>query len=272
MPAVVEAEAERLRLIALIHHPLAFETGLAPETALRLREGEQRALAAVQRVIAPSATTARALQQYGVLPARIAVVNPGTDPAPAAAGSGSDSLHLLCVATLTPRKGHALLIEALGTLHDSAWRLTCVGSTSRDLATAQALRHQIAALGLTDRITLTGEVDDAMLARCYDSADAFVLASHYEGYGMVFAEALARGLPIVGTCAGAIPETVPSSAGLLVPAGDAGALATALRRLLEDAELRARLAAGARLARKALPSWKQACATFAAAVAGTTAA
>jgi glycosyltransferase involved in cell wall biosynthesis len=269
MPALIETEADRLRLIALIHHPLALETGLETDTVLRLREAEKRALDATYRVITTSATTAHNLALYGVPLERLSVVNPGTDPAPLAAGSGSDSLHLLCVAALIPRKGHALLIEALNRLRNKAWRLSCVGSATRDPVTALALRLQIAALGLSDRITLTGELDDDVLADCYHRADAFVLASHHEGYGMAYAEALARGLPVVGTRAGAIPETVPSSAGLLVAPGDVGALAEALHLLLVDHELRARLRAGARVARNRLPSWEQACAGFAAALAHT---
>jgi glycosyltransferase involved in cell wall biosynthesis len=267
MPALVETEAERLCLIALIHHPLALETGLDSDTAHRLCESEKRALAATRKVIVNSAATARALVTYDVPRERITVVNPGTDPAPLAIGSESDSLHLLCVATLTPRKGHAVLIEALHRLRDKAWRLICVGSATRDSATAQTLRRQIATLGLSDRITLVGELDNEALADCYHRADAFVLASHHEGYGMAYAEALACGLPVVGTQAGAIPETVHASAGLLVAPGDVVALTQALQRLLVDYGLRARLRAGALLACKTLPTWKQACDGFAAAIA-----
>jgi glycosyltransferase involved in cell wall biosynthesis len=81
---------------------------------------------------------------------------------------------------------------------------------------------------------------------------------------MVLADALARGLPIVSTTAGAIPDTVPSSAGLLVPPGDAEALAGALARAIAEPELRARLAEGARQARAHLPGWADAVRAFAA--------
>jgi len=86
-------------------------------------------------------------------------------------------------------------------------------------------------------------------------ADVFVLPSFHEGYGMVFAEALAHGLPIVATTAGAIPDTVPGDTGLLVPPGDVRALSEALRRVVEDTALRTRLAAAARRAGRRLPDW-----------------
>lgn len=266
MPDIAAAEAARLRLVALIHHPLAAETGLSPERAEALRRAETRALAAASGVIATSEATARALAAYGVARERIAVVVPGTDPAPLARGSGGPGLGLLCVATIVPRKGHAVLIEALAGLADRDWRLTCVGSRDRSPATDAALARQIDALGLADRVTLVGE--RAALDGYYDRADAFVLPTFHEGYGMALAEALARGLPVVATSAGAVPDTVPPDAGLLVPPGDVDALRDALAGVLDDAALRARLAAGARRARAALPTWPQACERLARALAG----
>jgi glycosyltransferase involved in cell wall biosynthesis len=176
-------------------------------------------------------------------------------------------MSLLCVATVIPRKGHVVLIEALRGLQDRAWTLHCVGSLTRDKDTANALRAAIAAMGLEGRVRLHGEVPAPVLQAMYCQADAFVLPSAFEGYGMALAEALAHGLPVVSTTAGAIPGTVPGSAGLLVPPGDAGALRTALAALLDSPALRSRLAAGARAARAALPSWPQAQARFASALA-----
>jgi glycosyltransferase involved in cell wall biosynthesis len=138
-----------------------------------------------------------------------------------------------------------------------------VGSLNRNADTARALRAAIAMHGMSERIHLHGEVDEAQLAARYAQADVFVLPSFHEGYGMVLAEALAHGLPIVSTTAGAIPDTVPREAGLLLPPGDALALRAALAQLLDDAGLRASLAAGARTARAGLPGWPHAVAEFA---------
>lgn len=255
MPQLAAAEACRLRLVALVHHPLALETGRAPEQAAALRASEAAALAAVRRVIVTSPATARDLEGFGVAPDRVTVVAPGTDPAPLAAGSGGGPTALLCVAAMVPRKGHRLLVEALAELTHLDWRLTCVGSLARDPATTDDLRRRVAELGLDQRVRLAGAVDDAALAAAYAAADLFVLPSLHEGYGMAFAEALARGLPVIGCRTGAVPDTVPENAGLLVAAGSVPALRDALERLLTQPDLRARLRAGARRARSELPDW-----------------
>jgi glycosyltransferase involved in cell wall biosynthesis len=175
-------------------------------------------------------------------------------------------LSFLCIAALIPRKGHAVLIEALRGLQDRAWTLHCVGSATRDVDTANGLRSAIAEYGLGDRVRLYGEVSAAELRSMYGQADAVVLPSYFEGYGMALAEALAHGLPVVSTTAGAIPDTVPREAGVLVPPGDAVALRAALAALLDVPALRTRLTAGARAARAGLPTWPQAQARFAAAL------
>lgn len=258
MAGLLEGEAQRLCLIALVHHPLAMETGLPAATAAALQEAEHCALEAVRGVIVTSRATARALAAYAVPASRIGVVEPGTDRAPAARGSGGGALELLCVATVTPRKGHALLVEALSSLIQHDWRLTCVGSLGRCPTTVAALRRQISTQGLRERVRLLGEVDPATLARCYDRADLFVLPSYHEGYGMALAEALAHALPLVSSEAGAIPETVPAGAALLVPPGDSRTLAAVLARLLQEPGLRERLREGAASARSLLPDWEQA--------------
>ncbi len=250
--------------VALVHHPLALETGLDAADAAALADVERRLLAAADRVIVTSPRTRRDLAAYGVADARVGVVLPGTERAPLARGSGGPDLALLCVASLTPRKGHLVLLEALAALRELPWQLTCVGSPERDPACARTIARAIERLGLGGRVRLIGEQPEAGLQPFYDAADLFVLASHHEGYGMVLAEALARGLPIVATTAGAIPDTVPATAGLLVPPGDPPALAKALRRLLLEPELRRDLAAGARAARDRLPGWAEAARAFAA--------
>jgi len=271
MPEVVRAHAERLALVALVHHPLAAETGLAPEEAHRLEAAERAALACARRVVVTSAHTAGMLETMGVSRRRIGVVEPGTDPAPVPRAGASvraaqtvahGEVALLCVATLTPRKGHADLLAALARITDLRWRLDCVGSLTRDPRTAAAVRAEVAALGLSARVALHGEVGGARLSALYRAADAFVLASRMEGYGMAFAEALAFGLPVVGCRAGAVPDTVAADASLLVPAGNLDALAAALRRVVSDPALRSRLADGAARAGARLPDWPSRASAF----------
>lgn len=255
LPEVAARHRDRLRLIGLVHHPLALETGLNEAQRQQLYASERDALRQVRQVIVTSPSTARALRDYAVPPERCIVVLPGTDPAPLATGSNRAELALLCAASLTPRKGHAVLLRALAQLKDRAWRLQCAGSSALDPVTASGLQALAEKLGLTDRIAWPGELESADLNAAYQQADIFVLPSFHEGYGMVLAEALARGLPIVSTTAGAIPDTVPAAAGLLVPPGDETALAEALARVIDEPDLRERLAAGARAARQTLPDW-----------------
>jgi glycosyltransferase involved in cell wall biosynthesis len=254
--------------VALIHHPLALETGLTPAEAQAFADLEKLLLSRAARVIVTSPGTRRDLGAHDLDDTRIAVVVPGTDPAPLARGSSGPGTALLCVASLTPRKGHLVLLEALHASADLDWHLTCVGSAARDPACARSIAAAIDRLGLRARVTLVGEQAPTDLGHFYDRADLFVLASYHEGYGMVLAEALAHGLPVVSTTAGAIPDTVPGGAGLLVPPGDARALAAALRGVIGAPELRARLSTGARAAGRNLPSWDDATGLFAAALAG----
>jgi glycosyltransferase involved in cell wall biosynthesis len=227
------------RVVALVHHPLALETGLPAERALFLRENERLTLSFARHVIATSkATAATLVAEFGVKQEAITVAEPGVTPAARATGGGGDRLHLLAVGSIVPRKGHDVLVEALAMLADMPWRLTIAGADDRSPATTEALRAQIAAKGLGDRIMLTGAVSDDGIAALYAGADVFVMASHYEGYGMVLTEALARGLPIVTTTGGALAQTAPEVACLKVPPADVAALARALRAILADDVLR----------------------------------
>jgi glycosyltransferase involved in cell wall biosynthesis len=263
--------AHRLRLIGFVHHPLSSEAGAAPASLARHAALEARLWPLLRGIVCPSAHTAREVIAAGIAPDRVAVAPPGTErPAaavqPAIVDERGRAVRLLAVGTVTPRKGHLALVEALADLHGLDWRLDCVGSLERDPHCAAAVRRAIEAHRLGGRIALLGELPAADLDAAWRRADAFVLASRHEGYGMAFAEALVRGLPIVATRAGALPETVPEDASLQVPPGDVGALREALRRLLGDAALRATLAAGARRAGAELPDWPTAVDRWAGAV------
>jgi glycosyltransferase involved in cell wall biosynthesis len=279
LPDEIERERQRLIVIALVHHPLAAETGLDPATAATLEISERRALAAACAVVVTSRGTAGALARYGVTADRITVIEPGTDSAPLSRRAASTMNHepsaiseqrstvsLLCVATLTPRKGYEILIDALAAMPQRNWRLTCAGSLDRDAATTARVRALIHAHGLDDRVTLLGDLDAGALAAEYGRADLFVLSTWYEGYGMAVAEALAHGVPVVSTATGAIDFLVTGGvgnradvpAGLVVAPGDAVAFTAALARVLGDVDLRAQFAHGARIARKRLPRWSDA--------------
>ena len=281
LPAFTEcldAHTARLSIVAFVHHPLSLETGLSAHTAQAYALIERRLWPQMRGLLCPSAHTAAAIIAAGVPSDRVRVTPPGTRvPSPAAAATDclqadpSRVLQLLAVGTVTQRKGHLQLVEALSRLQDIDWHLACIGSLTREPACSRALRDAITAHGLDGRITLAGEVSMDQLDAAYRGADVFVLASHHEGYGMVYAEALAHRLPIVATTAGAIPDTVAADAALLVAPGDVAALSDALRQVLTDLPFRRRLAAGAARAAQGLSDWPTAVQRWAQALDGLTA-
>jgi glycosyltransferase involved in cell wall biosynthesis len=261
LPEAAEVLRESHGLIALVHHPLALESGLSAAQSAGLRTSERAALAGARHVITSSASTGRLLvSDYGVAPERLSVVAPGTDLPRTRSRGGERGIALLAVGAVVPRKGYDLLVAALSEFTHLPWRLVIAGDGGRSPETLAQLEADIARLGLADRVALRGAVSAEELASLYESSDLFVLPSRYEGYGMAYTEAIAHGLPVVGTTAGAIPETVPAEAGVLVPPDDVAALAAVLRRLLENPRERERLAAGARAVR--FPSWGEQSALF----------
>ena len=264
LPDVAAQLRSRHPLVAIVHHPLALETGLSPAEAAALHASEQAALGAAVRIVTSSATTARGLvADYGVPADRITVAPPGTDRAAAALGSRDGIVRLLAIGSLVPRKGYDVLIPALATLSDLPWRLTIAGDRTRDPAVAARLDADLLRSKLGDRVAVLGAVSPERISKLYAAADLFVLASRFEGYGMVYSEAIMRGLPVVGTTAGAIPETVPTGAGVLVPPDNVAALALVLRRLIENPGERSRLAAAARAAAPRFPAWQDSAKLFA---------
>jgi glycosyltransferase involved in cell wall biosynthesis len=208
------------------------------------------------RVIASSQPVGdRLVEEYGVERARLRVVLPGVDAAARAPGSVA-GCHLLSIGDLIPRKGHDILLQALGRLFDLDWRLTLVGSAARDPACAERLYAQAAAPALAGRVSFSGTPDDdGILEEYWQSADVFALATHWEGYGMAVADALRRGLPVAVTAGGAAAELVPAAAGVICPPGDHEGLSKALRRLIFDTKLRAEMRDAAWAVGQTLPEW-----------------
>lgn len=240
--------------IALVHHPLALETGLTRADRDRLAASERAALAVCAGVIVTSHATRATLERdYAVSPMRVTVAEPGTDPRPRA--SGGTPPMLLSVGAVTRRKAHAQLIDALYWARGLDWRLTIVGALDRDPSAVATLRTAIAGAGFGERVTLAGAAPPEAVADAYLAADIYVSTALHEGYGMALAEALASGLPIAAYAAGAVPETVPAAAAELVAPGDTPGLGRALDRLLRDPDHRHRLADAAWAAGQRLPRW-----------------
>lgn len=250
VPEVVVPQARRLRVVVVLHLQLADETGVPPERAAGLDRREREVLRAATAVIATSEWAARrAITHHGLDPRRVRTAPPGTDPAPLATGTESGN-QLMCLASVTPRKGHDVLAEALANLVDLPWTCVCVGSLRRDPGHARRLQGRIDELGLTHRMILTGPLPDEELDHTFNRTDLLVLPSRRETFGMVVTEALVRGVPVLTTNVDALPHTLGRDTdkppGLLVPPDDVPALTEALRRWLTDAGLRERLREAAR--------------------------
>ena len=262
MPADLVAKIAN-PIVALVHHPLALETGISTERADYLARTERAALAhAVHTIVTSPATAELLARDFGVSAGDITTSEPGTEAAPRARGSDGPP-RLLSVGSVTARKGYNTLVAALAEIKDLPWESRIVGSIARDSDTVKAVQSLIAKSGLQERVKLIGSLDEDALDVEYDGASLFVLPSHFEGYGMAFAEALARGLPVVGCAGGAVVSTVPQEAGILVKPGDTRALADALRRLLTNRdELKQRADAAWRHAEN-LPRWRDTARKFA---------
>ncbi|GAB3446067.1 glycosyltransferase family 4 protein [Streptomonospora sediminis] len=264
-PEIAVPHARRLRLAVLVHLPLADETGLAPQAAAGLDARERATLRAAAAVITTSRWAARRLaDHHGLDRERMYTVEPGTDPALPSARAGGGT-RLLCVAAVTPRKGHDLLAGALAGVADLAWTCECAGPLHRAPAYVAELRRALDRCGIADRVRLAGPLAGAELAAAYSRADLLVLPSRAETYGMVAAEALARGIPVLVSDAGALPETVGtlpdgSAPGIVVPADDPQALAAALRGWLTTPAQREHLRTAARRRRSELRPWPAAAA------------
>lgn len=251
----------RAPIIAMVHHPLGLETGLAPERAASLKENETVALTHAAHIIVPSPHTATILtRDFGADPKKITIALPGF-ARPILARQPVDPPLILSVGLLAERKGHDVLIAALASVQDLSWQANIIGK-AHDLKIAAGLQDQIDRLELSDRVKLLGELSKVDLNNCYNAASIFALATQYEGYGMVLSEAMQYGLPIVSCTVGAVPDTV-GEAGILVPAKDPVAFGFSLRRLLTNSTECARFSEASRQRAANLPTWDDTARTFA---------
>jgi glycosyltransferase involved in cell wall biosynthesis len=257
--AALVRQAARLRLVALVHMP--GPPGGPPDAVLH----------AVRLVVTTSQWTARTLVEHHGLPTdKLLVAPPGTTPAELAAGTVTGGV-LLCVAAVARPKGHDVLFAALAGLSGRQWTCMCVGALDREPEFVQRQRRFLADSGVADRVELTGPLVGADLERAYAGADVLVLPTRLESYGMVVTEALARGLPVIGTCVGGLPEALGHAAdgrppGILVQPDDARALGAAIADWLDHPKVRDNLRMSARSRRAMLGGWEHPVSTVSAAL------
>lgn len=235
-----------------------------------------RAMAVVANSRHTAATARALLAELGIDgPERVLVVHPGTDPdrfRPRIDGarelrSGLDpdaDPVVLSVARLVPRKGIDTALEAVALLVPSFPRLLYVVAGSGP--DQERLERRAAALGITSRVRFLGDVPEDTLPRLYSAADVFVLLAReeqehdeVEGFGIVYTEAAAAGLPVVAADTGGVSDAVRGDeTGILVPPADSVAAAHALRRLLEDPDLRREMGANGRRLVETYYNWDRA--------------
>jgi glycosyltransferase involved in cell wall biosynthesis len=250
VPEVVVPAARRLRMVVVLHLQLADEIGLPPERAAGLDRREREVLRAATAVITTSEwSTRRVVTHHGLDPRRVRTAPPGTEPAPLAAGTESGN-RLLCLASVTPRKGQDLLVEALANLSDLPWTCVIAGSLRADPSYARRTQASVDKHGLNHKVIFAGVLWGDDLEQAFNQTDLLVLPSRRETFGMVVTEAIVRGIPVLATNVDALPFTLGRDTnrtpGMLVPPDDVPALTEALRRWLTDAGLRDRLREAAR--------------------------
>jgi glycosyltransferase involved in cell wall biosynthesis len=193
------------------------------------------------------------------------VANPGGDRLPgaltqkevAARARAPGPLRLIFVGNLTPRKELHTLLAALAALPRENWRLAVAGSLAVDPAYTRAIRGQMARAGLGSRVALLGPLADAELAAHLAASHLLAVPSSYEGFGIVYLEAMRLGLPAIAGSNGAAREIItPGRDGFLVPPGDAAALARRLAPLARDRESLARMSLAAWERSRSHPTWE----------------
>ena len=263
MSEIAKDYEQKLQLIALLHHPLCQENGLQAEQSGALHASERVALRCARQVIVTSpATAGQVTQLFDVPESNIDVIVPGTDVPDPFDRTSSNTVRLLSVGTVVPRKGYDLLFEALAGIPDQNWSLDIVGGTNADPDCYMKLLALAGDLKLAEQIMFHGSVPGDALAGFYQAADVFVLASRYEGYGMAYTEAMAHGLPVIGSGSGAVEETLSGGAAIYCGEEDIASLQDALTLLISNPRQRAGLAEKARAVAQNLPSWQAAVLAF----------
>lgn len=262
--------AVRAPVVAMLHQP----PGGIDHGPIRRRAQAVPDRAAYRRAGLVFVASQLLADQFGAqdFAGKLLVIPPGRDVAPAAGGRERDlragtRAALLCVGNWVARKGILQALDAVARLPAGLAQLHLVGDDRPDPWYATRVRRRLARGDLAGRVECHGRLSREEVAAMYRDADVFVLPSVREPYGTVYGEAMAAGLPVVGWRAGNLPYLAGHGReGLLIEPGDVAGLASSLRMLAEDGELRTRLGAAARRRAATFPTWEQTAERFFAAV------
>ncbi len=252
------AQSRRLRIVVLAHRPSHRDPRFVGMDERELANVDAGTLPYARRVVAPSLHTAMSLGAIGVLPDQLAVIMPAADRAPLAEGSRTrgEGLSLVCAAPLTIAAGHDVLIDALGPLAGRGWRLTCVAPEADPEWLAQ-MQAKADRFGLARQVHWKVGASASDVKSAYHAADLVVLPARYDPHGTGVLEALARGVPVLATSAGAAGRLLPEGAGVLVRAGESSEMTRALAVVCDNDEVLARLTQGAERARAEVRVWSR---------------
>jgi glycosyltransferase involved in cell wall biosynthesis len=260
MHSTIREFMDRLVFIGLIHLPTSYDIHSGVDG--KLSDEELQAFHDLRMITVTGRFTFNLLCNAGLDPAVINIVEPGTDFFPRKKQYRPVPFQLLCISNYNAIKAQDILIRALQMLTEREWTLHLHGDTDHDPKYASAVRAMIQQTGLKDRIIMHGIAERDEISGIFLAADLFVLPSLFESYGMVLAESMAHGIPVVTTTAGNIPYTVPAGMGLLVAPGDVNELADAIRSLFDDTEKYSALCSAASQYYRQSRTWEQAVGEF----------
>ena len=252
-------------LVAIVHHLRCSEARPAWQN-LFYRLVERRYLASIRGFIYNSTATRESVENLVGAGKPAVVARPGanrfarqiTREEIATRAREPGPLRVIFLGNVIPRKGLHTLLDALAQVPRDSWRLTVVGSLEVDPPYVQEIRRQLAAVGLGDQMEFTGVLDEKELASCLARSHLLAVPSSYEGFGIVYLEGMAFGLPALATTAGGAGEIItPGQDGFLTAPGDAGALAGQMRNLMEDRELLLAMSLAAQARFAAHPTWEE---------------
>ena len=254
----------RYPILAIVHHLRCSEARSAWQNAV-FRWLEQRYLSTVDGFIFNSETTKASVEAVSGKTKPAIVAHPGGDRLQIDLTSSQilsrarqpGPLRILFIGNLIPRKGLHTLLDGLFRLPQATWQLDVVGSLETDPAYARAIRRQVSEMGFTQQVALSGSLSDFELTLRLRRSHLFCLPSSYEGFGIVYLEGMAAGLPAIASESGAAGEIITHGQdGFLVPPDDAVALARHVDTLIQDRERLAQMSLAAYERFRLHPTWR----------------